>query len=246
MRAWPWLPCLLLLAGPASAEKVFVAALTPGAGADPAEVALVDERLLASLRRLPELEVVGASDVATMLDLEAVKQQAGCSDGVACAAEVAGALDAPMLITGQLGRVGQTWVLSLSRLDQRSLQVVARVTREAKGAGADALFPGLDGQVDELFARPADVWGIAGGVGLGVGALGLVGAGVHGAVSWNTFNTAKADLEEGRGDPATVRDDAQRLGGGLNVASIASGVVGVLGVVVGGSLLVVGILGGGE
>lgn len=244
MRAW--LLVLLCLAGPASAEKVFVAALTPGAGADPAEVALVDERLLASLRRLPQLEVVGARDVATMLDIDAVKQQAGCSDGVACAAEVAGALDAPMIVTGQLGRVGQTWVLSLSRMDQRSMQVVARVTREAQGPGADAVFPGLDAQVDEVFGRGPDVWGISGGVGLGVGGVGLVGALVLGAISWSTFNAAKADLEEGRGDPARIRDDAQTLGNGLNAAAITSGVVGALGVVVGGSLLTVSVLGGGE
>jgi hypothetical protein len=245
MRAW--LLCLFCLAGPASAEKVFVAALTPGAGADPAEVALVDERLLASLRRLPGLEVVGARDVTTMLDLEAVKQQAGCTDGVSCAAEVAGALDAPMLITGQLGQVGQTWVLSLSRMDQRSLQVVARVTREVQGTGADAVFTVLDGQVDELFGRGPDLWGLSGGVGLGVGSLGLVGAVVLGAVSWNTFNTAQAALEDANtDDPATVRAEAQRLGNGLNAAAITSGVVGALGVVVGGSLLTVGAIGGGE
>jgi hypothetical protein len=152
-----------------------------------------------------------------------------------------------MLITGQLGRVGETWVLSLSRMDQRSLQVVARVTREVQGHGADALFPVLDGQVDELFGRGPDLWGLSGGVGLGVGGVGLVGAVVLGAISWNTFNTAKAALQdETTDDPATVRAEAQRLGNGLNAAALTSGVVGAVGVVVGGSLLTVGLLGGGE
>lgn len=238
---------LLLFAASAQAEKVFVAPLTPGAGADAGEVALVDERLLASLRRLKKLEIVGARDVETMLDVEAAKQQAGCSDGVACAAEIAGALDAPTIVTGQLGRVGSTWVLSLSRMDQRSLQVVARVTREVQGAGADALFPVLDGQIDELFEHGPDPWAVGGGVGLGVGAAGLVTAVGFGAGAWWYFSDVEGKLEaRSEPDPVAFRENAQGVGAGLNAAAIVSGLVGATAVVVGGSMLVVSALGGGE
>ncbi len=146
----------LLMGTAAHADRVFVGAITPGANADPAIVAVLDEKLLASLRRQRQHEIVGARDVQAMMDVEAARQNSGCESGLSCEAELAGALDAPIIVTGQVGQVGNTWVLSLTRLDRTSMTVLARTTREVSGS-PEGLLGTMDGQVDELFDVGVDV-----------------------------------------------------------------------------------------
>ena len=135
-----------------AAVRVFVAPLSTGAGADRAEVALFDERVLNAARNHKAFDVIGGRDVQSALDLEATRQAAGCTDDMSCAIEVAGALDAPQVVSGQLGRVGDTWVLALTRTERATLTVLSRVVRESHGASPEGLLGAIDGAVGELFS----------------------------------------------------------------------------------------------
>lgn len=223
-----------------TATRTFVAPLQTGPGADEATVRLIEERLLISAKRLAGFDVVGARDVKAMLDLEQDKQQLGVCDDVSCLAEIAGALDAPQLVTGQLGRVGNTWILTLTRTDRGSMQALARVSRESQGESPEGLLPQLDGQIDELFgvAPEVPVLGIVGGTALGLGVLG-VGVGVAGNVVANRlFNTAAEKLRSGAEDAEAVKARAQREGAIANVVAGAGYVAGGVLVAVGGGLLI--------
>ncbi len=245
-------------AAAAAVPRVFFAPLTAGAAADPAVVTIIDERLLTSARRHRQFDIVASRDLRSMLDLEAVRQESGCDDsGVDCAAELAGAFDAPQLVTGQLGRVGNTWILSMTRMERATMQVLARVSRESRGDTPEGLLSDLDSAIDELFQTPSTsappstaAWLVpVGGVTAGVGVVGLAVGGVATWLSWNEYSTAEQKLRGGGLDAAeraSVVDAASRTGGLLNGVAIAGFVAGGALVVVGVGALAVGALQGAE
>jgi hypothetical protein len=123
-------------------------------------------------------DVIAARDVTALVDVAAVRAASGCTDGISCESEIASALDAPQLVTGELGRVGDTWLLSLARTERTTSSVLARVTVDARGDTPEGLLGEIDGAVAELFgaevAGGVDVGFVVGAVGVGVGVGGLV------------------------------------------------------------------------
>lgn len=77
-----------------------------------------------------EIEVIGASEVRAMLEVEASKQLVGCNDDTACFAEIGAALGADHLLIGRLSRVGSNYQLSL-RLIRSVKADVARFVSES-------------------------------------------------------------------------------------------------------------------
>ncbi len=230
--------------------RVFFAPVVAGAAADPAVVDVIEDRLLTSARRHPQFEVVAARDVQSLLQLEATRQQSGCDDsGVACAAELAGALDAPQLVTGTLGRVGSTWVLSLTRMERGTLTVLARVSRESIGETPEGFLKDIDSLVDDLFGVEAAAGSSLVPVGAGVGGLGVVGVVVGivaGGQAWSIFETARQDLVD-QPDPAAqtkIRDAARNDGEIRNVVAVVGVVGGGVLVVAGVAVVVAGLQGG--
>lgn len=222
--------------------RVFVSPLKAGAGADKEVVGVIEERVLASARRYPGFDVVAGKDVQAAIDMDATRQVTGCASDISCAAEIAGALDAPQVVTGQVGRVGDTWVLSLSRTERATLKVLSQVVRESRGQTPEGLLGLIDGAVDELFrvpSTPLPVLSIASGVGVGVGVVGVVVGSVAAGLAWQTFQTAETALRSADLDPQEREDlrKAARETGELQSA------VAVVGWVVGGALVVAGGIG---
>jgi len=77
----------------------------------------------------PTRLVIGPDDISRALEWEASKQQAGC-DNSACLAEVGAALDAARIVTGTVDAVGEVFILSLTEIDARTLEPVARGQEE--------------------------------------------------------------------------------------------------------------------
>jgi hypothetical protein len=226
------------------ADRVFFAPITAGPGADAGTVSVFEQRLLSSARRHRGVQVVGAQDVQSLLDHEATRQQSGCDDGgIACAAELAGALDAPRMVTGQLGRVGSTWVLSLTLIERGTLNVIGRSSRQRKGDTPEELLNDVDGMTDELVgAAAADVaagvprnapWSTIGGAGLVLGGAGLVVGGGATAASWINYNSVTNNTSS----TAAERANAKALGEALNTTAIVGLVVGAAACVLGGGVL---------
>jgi len=76
--------------------------------------------------------VVSRDDIAAILQMEAVKQQAGCADD-ACMAELGGALGVDRLIAGDAGKLGETFLVNLRLIDVRHGSVENRVTESFSG-----------------------------------------------------------------------------------------------------------------
>jgi hypothetical protein len=224
----------------AAATRVFIARVTPAQDVPASMVTPLDDRILLAARKRTGFEVLGERDVQAVMDAEARRQAAGCDSDVDCAAELAGALDANQLVTGQLGRLGSTWVLSLTRVDRTTLVVLAQAVREATGDSPVALLGSIDGQVAEVLrspdAPPTPLF--LGGVAVGsVGVVGLAVGTVGAILSWTSFLAARGDLE---GTNLTPDEKVTRRQKAIDDGNVTNGVA-LVGWVAGGVAVATGV-----
>src|SRR3954468_17725021 len=117
MRSRRWLGSSLLLGFLAFSavaraaeeqDKILVLDVQPVDDASKKPAKVLSELLLTEISNLHRFEVLGQSDLATLTGLEREKKMLGCSDdATSCMAEVAGALGAPYVFAGTVGRVGK-------------------------------------------------------------------------------------------------------------------------------------------
>lgn len=145
-------------------------------GVDGALVASLDEQLPRAVAATGCCEVVSASDLTALLGFEATRQRLGCEeDGTSCAAELAGSLGATHVLSGSLGRVGDTWALALNLVRVAKAQVVGRSVQQVKGP-PEALLEALDRASREATAPLVPNAPVAGKLLAVTGAALLVGA----------------------------------------------------------------------
>lgn len=82
--------------------------------------------------------VISQSDIDAMLGFEKKKAMLGCSEETSCLAEIGGALGVEYLVTGQVGKIGTRFRISLLVVDARKAVVVSRAA-EFTDADEDAL-----------------------------------------------------------------------------------------------------------
>lgn len=91
----------------------------------------VEKSLMATLTQavasVEGYQVISRDEIANMLDAEAQKQMLGCDDS-GCLAEIAGALDVDLLITGSVTPLDKAIVLNLQLINQRYANVMNRVS----------------------------------------------------------------------------------------------------------------------
>lgn len=189
---------LLLLAAPAS-DRIYLAPLRAFEGVDASARVAVEERLLAAAQRRHR-GVVGSSDLTALLDVEAATQAAGCdTDG--CDAELADALGAPELLNAQLVRLGDTWVLSLTRLRRADMTVVARHQVTRPGQTPDVILPAVDELVDVVLGPIPSTMPTTG---LATAAVGVVVTAIGGGLfgwGWERYLAGEKALAT---DPTTA------------------------------------------
>jgi len=86
--------------------------------------ALLDA-IVAETGRFPQVESVSVAELRAALDLESVKQNAGCDD-LACASELGNAFGARYVLFSSMNRFGAQWQLSVSFYDSQTTTVVGR------------------------------------------------------------------------------------------------------------------------
>lgn len=142
--------------------------------------------LTAKVEKRSGRKVISESEVQTVVMGEQKKIQCGVND-TSCMAEIGGALGVPEVISGDLGRVGDVWILNLRRIDVRKVKVLSRVSRQSKG-DITTMVDALSDCVSELFREgevvsvsetvtfePYKTWGwLAAGAGTGLLAFGGV------------------------------------------------------------------------
>ncbi len=112
----------------------------------------LSEVVQSELNRLGVYEVISSNDIAELLANERQKQLLGCTDESSnCMEELAGALNAQRMLTGQISVVGETAFFTLSLLDPRASRSVARVSRKVDGAkNIEPLFELLEPALYEM------------------------------------------------------------------------------------------------
>jgi hypothetical protein len=137
----------------AAAPGVAVIDLEGLRGVDKGSVRLLNESLLTELRDSGAFaSVIGGSDLGAMLDMEQQKQVLGCGDD-GCLAEIGGALGVPLMVTGGIGRLGETVFLHLKLLNVDDAEVVGRV--QVSIPCESALVAGMRQAVQQLVATIA-------------------------------------------------------------------------------------------
>lgn len=181
------LPFTQAAAAPAKA-KLLVMRSKPAQGITADSAALLDEIIMSELSKDPRFDVVGEAEVMKLIQVESLKQQVGC-DSDSCLAEIGGALGAEYLVSATLGRLGDSFVVSLKLMRLRNAQV-QRWT-ETVPAKEDALVDGVRRSVHAILPVEAGQvgrhrWSY---VALGTGGA-LAGAG--GIVGYLAWSEAKA------------------------------------------------------
>jgi formylglycine-generating enzyme required for sulfatase activity len=97
--------------------------------------------------------VFGWNDVSQMLEHKAGKQALGCDDEK-CFAEIGGALGVTYIAAGNLGKLGDRYILNLKLIDITRTETKARVKRTVSG-NMGLLIDELPAMVAELLGAPA-------------------------------------------------------------------------------------------
>ena len=129
--------------------KVVVLKLVAKGGVEAATVDILTDALVGELRKRPGLAVVSPGEIGTLIGFEREKQLLGCSDS-GCLSEIAGAMGADRLVSGSLGQLGASTVLSLTSLDARKAVPVSSVYETLDQGGAEALLKAMPGYAKRL------------------------------------------------------------------------------------------------
>lgn len=228
----------------------------------------VDARIVAALERDVAEEAgaygydaVSSQDLASMLDVEAARQAAGCIGEASCLSEIAGGLGAAFVITGTVAKLDATQTeVALVLLDRTGSSVLGRSS--ASGGDLDTLRSNTRRAARQLWGvtdgapEAKGGGGSTGGLGLGLmvgggiaAALGLVGAVgflplANALSAESNVNTAAAAYEKSgrRSDLQTTFDEAatrDAAAADWNTWGLAAVVTG--GILVVGGLVAVGV-----
>jgi len=102
-------------------------------GVGPEVASLLTGVVSNKLSEIGIFEVISREDIKNMLTHEQDKILVGCTD-TSCLSEIGGALGAENLIAGEVGLVGQKYVIGLQRIDIRNTKVVKRAERQFSGS----------------------------------------------------------------------------------------------------------------
>ncbi len=110
--------------------------------------------ITSSVEKYSGQSVVSEADIMTIIKGEETRQKCGGNSSTSCIAEIGAALGVPEAVSGDLGRVGNIWVLNLRRINIRSAKVIGRASRQVDGA-IDNLVMEVDIAVAKLFNAEA-------------------------------------------------------------------------------------------
>ncbi len=123
----------------AASKGRFLAVLPLGhQGVDASAANVLTEALADEILRLKRVRVMERSQMENILKEQGF-QQSGACDGSECAVEVGRILGIDLMVVGTLGKIGNTYTLSVRAVDVGSSEVVASARRSIRGE-IDILF----------------------------------------------------------------------------------------------------------
>jgi hypothetical protein len=96
---------------------------------------LITGMVAVELSTYDALDVVAGADIRRAMALEGDKQSMGCSADASCLAEIADAMDAELVVFGEIGVLDGLTIINLNLYDPRAVQSVGRATVRSRGPG---------------------------------------------------------------------------------------------------------------
>lgn len=103
-----------------------------GGGISNKKIDLITGVLASTVEQCSQKRVISEGAIQTIITGTEKRQRCGSEDTY-CMAEIAGALGAPEAISGDLGRVGNVWILNLRRIDVKNVIVLKHSSRQING-----------------------------------------------------------------------------------------------------------------
>lgn len=134
--------CLVLGGTPrtvqAQQERAIAVLDLKARGLEPSVAENITELVLKEIDRIGLFRTISTEEIQRMLEHEQQKLLLGCDD-TSCLAEIGGALGVDLLLAGGVGRLGDTYVISLKLIDVRGVKVLRREERTVAGEGGDLI-----------------------------------------------------------------------------------------------------------
>ena len=127
--------CLIILNNSsvsAGGIKLAVFDLAPS-GDIKTDLTSLTEVLIAEIDKLDKYSIISQSEIKAMVGFEQEKQLLGCQDDTSCLAEIGGALGVDRLITGSVGKLGNTIIVSIKLINTKNVTTEGRVYESFKG-----------------------------------------------------------------------------------------------------------------
>jgi TolB-like protein len=152
-------PLLAAAQGGTAAKKIRVAVLEiRPLGTEASKAELLSEVALTEAAGMPGFDVIGRSDINSLIGFEKQKQVMGCSDDSACLAEIGGALGVDLILVGSLGKIGTLYRLDIKLVETKKARVRSRVGVTVEGS-EEKLVAAIQKAVRDLLgpeARPPE------------------------------------------------------------------------------------------
>jgi TolB-like protein len=141
----------------AADEPVSIAVMefTSKGGVTQDQMDALSDMLSNQIRSMGNYEVIGKSDIRSMLTMEEQRQRLSTCNDQSCLAEIGGALGARWVVVGNVSLFGKTYLLNLKLIDVEGASVASGISRSITG-GEDKLLAELPGAARELLDAVAD------------------------------------------------------------------------------------------
>jgi hypothetical protein len=160
-----------LATGGPQRPKLIVLDLAPQTGVDEKLASALTDSVTGEVGARGFFEVASSRDIQTLLGVQRQRQLVGCGDNGACMTELAGAIGARFVLSGQLAKLGDAYQLSLQMLDSQRAAPVSRSMHLAKdldGLRAQLGYAVAEATGTPLPPQPSHLvpYGLVGGGGL--------------------------------------------------------------------------------
>src|SRR5436305_14530588 len=143
---------VLLLLGAGAAQKApSLAVLQLSARNVAPELAeLVTEALTQETHKLDGRRVVGMGEIRELIGFERQRQLAGCTESE-CLTEIAGALGVDEVVSGSIGKLGDSWLLNVRRQNFRTSATIGNASARIVGGRGEEFLDAIGPLVEQLF-----------------------------------------------------------------------------------------------
>jgi hypothetical protein len=133
--------------------RIAVMGLKPLAGVDGPTADLFTDALVGELRKSQDYQIVSPSDLTALFGYDKQKQLLGCSDA-SCIAEIGGAIGAERLISGSIGRLGNSLQVYITNTDVKTARAIVTVSERLKSKSDEAFLDALPRFAYQLLREP--------------------------------------------------------------------------------------------